>query len=115
LAPFDWDPARTVATISLVVLATAIAAYALFHLAGTSRWIYVVTATIALFFNCFVGVAQAFDKIPFLHAFAPAGSASIQGRADRPAGDLRDARLPGRDHNAREGVSIALQRGNSTQ
>jgi hypothetical protein len=71
LAPFGWDPARTVATISLVVLAIAIVAYALFHLAGAWRWIYVVTATIVLFFNCFVGVAQSFDKIPFLHALAP--------------------------------------------
>jgi len=71
LAPFGWDPARTVATISLVVLAIAIAAYALFHLAGAWRWIYVVTATIALYFNCFVGIAQSFDKVPFLHALAP--------------------------------------------
>lgn len=71
LPPFGWDPARIVATISLVVLAIAIAAYALFHLAGAWRWIYVVTATIALYFNCFVGVAQAFDKIPVLHALAP--------------------------------------------
>jgi hypothetical protein len=71
LPPFGWDPARTVATISLVVLAIAIAAYALFHLGGAWRWIYVVTATIALYFNCFVGVAQAFDKTPFLRALAP--------------------------------------------
>jgi len=71
LLPFGWDPARIVGTISLVVLAIAIAAYALFHLAGAWRWIYVVTATIALYFNCFVGVVQAFAKIPYLHALAP--------------------------------------------
>jgi polyferredoxin len=71
LPPLGWDPARTVATISLVVLAIAVAAYALFNLAGAWRWIYVITATIALYFNCFVGVAQAFDKIPSLHALAP--------------------------------------------
>jgi hypothetical protein len=34
----------------------------------------VITATIALYFNCFVAVAQAFMKIPALHAMAPTGS-----------------------------------------
>ena len=45
-----------------------------FHLAGAWRWIYVVTAIIGLYFNCFVGVAQSFLKIAALHALAPTGS-----------------------------------------
>src|SRR5262249_55851543 len=71
IPPVVLDPARIVGIISLVALALAIAALYLFHLAGAWRWIYVVTALVALFFNCFVAVIQSFDKIPSLHAFAP--------------------------------------------
>jgi hypothetical protein len=35
---------------------------------------YLSTALIALYLNCFVGVTQAFQKIPALHQFAPKGS-----------------------------------------
>ena len=38
---------------------------------GHWRWIYVVTAATALYFNCFVGVVQAFEKVPALKAMAP--------------------------------------------
>jgi hypothetical protein len=31
----------------------------------------VVTAAIALYFNCFVFVVQSFEKVPALHALAP--------------------------------------------
>jgi hypothetical protein len=41
------------------------------QLAGHWRWIYVVTAVIALYLNVFVGVVQAFLKVPALHAMAP--------------------------------------------
>ena len=71
LPPFGLDPPRIVGIISLVVLAVAIGSLYLFHLAGAWRWIYVVTATVALFLNCFVAVIQSFDKIPALHAFGP--------------------------------------------
>jgi hypothetical protein len=71
LPPFGWDPPRMVGTISLVVLAVALLGYYVFHAAGAWRWIYVVSALIALFFNCFVGVVQSFEKIPALHALAP--------------------------------------------
>jgi hypothetical protein len=33
-----------------------------------------VTALIALYLNCFVGVVQAFQKLPPLHALAPTGA-----------------------------------------
>src|SRR6266545_6432056 len=70
--PFHgFTPAHGVGIISLIVL--AIAGFARYprHLAGHWRWIYVVTAVIALYFNVFVGVVQAFLKVPALHAMAP--------------------------------------------
>jgi len=71
LPPVVLDPPRIVGIVSLVALAVAIAALYLFHLGGAWRWIYVVTALLALFFNCFVGVIQSFDKIASLHAIGP--------------------------------------------
>jgi hypothetical protein len=77
LAPFGLDPPRIVGIISLVALAVAIGSLYLFHLAGAWRWIYVVTAMVALFFNCFVAVIQSFDKIPALHAIGPTQDAPV--------------------------------------
>jgi len=67
-------PPHVVGAISLVVL--AVAAYALYarHLAGAWRAAYVVAALLALYLNCFVGVVQAFQKLPALHDLAPNGS-----------------------------------------
>ena len=45
-----------------------------FHMAGKWRTIYVITAVIALYFNCFVLIAQSFLKVPALHALAPKGN-----------------------------------------
>jgi hypothetical protein len=67
-------PSHRVGIISLVILAIAIAALYLFHLAGRWRAIYVVTAIMALYLNCFVGVVQSFLKVPALHAMAPNGT-----------------------------------------
>jgi hypothetical protein len=67
-------PSHIVGIISLVVLAIALLALYVFHLAGAWRWIYVVTALLALYFNCFVGVVQAFQKIAVLHTLAPNGN-----------------------------------------
>ena len=71
LPPFGLDPPRIVGIVSLVVLAFALAGLYAFRLAGPWRWIYVVSATIALYFNCFVAVVQTFQKIAFFHALAP--------------------------------------------
>lgn len=60
-----------VGIISLVVLAVAIFARYAFHLAGPWRSIYVITSVIALYLNVFVGVVQAFEKVPALRAIAP--------------------------------------------
>jgi hypothetical protein len=65
------DPAQIVGIISLVFLGIALLARYSFHLAGKSRWIYVITAVVAQWFNCFVAVIQSFQKIPFAHALAP--------------------------------------------
>jgi hypothetical protein len=62
---------HVVGVISLIVLAGAIFARYGRQLAGSWRWIYVVTAMIALYLNVFVGVVQAFQKIPALNAMAP--------------------------------------------
>jgi hypothetical protein len=67
-------PSHVVGGISLVVLAIALAALYAFHLDGAWRWVYAVTAVAALYFNVFVGVAQAFQKVAFLHALAPTQS-----------------------------------------
>jgi hypothetical protein len=74
LAPFGFDPARTVGAISLVLLALAVSALYAFRLAGAWRWVYVGSATMALYLNVFVGVVQAFQKLPFLQALAPTQS-----------------------------------------
>jgi len=70
--PFHgFTPAYGVGIISLLVLAVAIYARYPRQLAGAWRWIYVVTAVIALYLNVFVAVVQAFLKVPALHAMAP--------------------------------------------
>ncbi len=64
-------PSHIVGIISLVVLAVALLALYSFRLEGAWRWVYVVTATISLYLNVFVLVAQLFLKVPTLHALAP--------------------------------------------
>ena len=64
-------PSHGVGIISLLVLAVAIYARCRRELAGAWRWIYVVGAMIALYLNVFVGVVQAFEKVPALKALAP--------------------------------------------
>jgi len=70
--PFDHLlPSHKVGIISLVVLAVAILARYALHLAGAWRRIYVVCALVALYLNVFVGVVQAFQKVPALAEVAP--------------------------------------------
>ncbi len=70
--PFHgFTPAIGVGIISCMVLAIAIYARYAKHLAGAWRWIYVITAAIALYFNCFVLVVMLFRRVPALHALAP--------------------------------------------
>ena len=64
-------PSHMIGILSLVLL--AIACFALYSqkLSGAWRWIYVVTAMAALYFNIFVLVIQSFLKIAPLHQLAP--------------------------------------------
>jgi len=65
-------PGIVVGVISLVVLAVAV-------LAWNKKWTktYIVTATIAEFFNVLVLIVQSFMKIAPLHALAPKGTEPI--------------------------------------
>jgi uncharacterized membrane protein len=57
-----------------VILAVALFAYYGKGLSGAWRWIYVVTAIAALYFNVFVVVVQSFIKVGALNALAPTQS-----------------------------------------
>ena len=74
LPPFGFDPPRAVGLISLLLLAVALIAYYGFRLSGLWRPVYVVTALMAFYLDVFVGVIQAFLKIPALHDLAPTQS-----------------------------------------
>lgn len=75
LFPFEgFKPSYALGVMSLVILAIAIFARYARRMMGAWRSIYVITAALALYFNCFVAVVQAFMKVPALHAMAPTGS-----------------------------------------
>lgn len=67
-------PAHVIGALSLAILVPTILALYTFHLAGAWRWIYVVGALIAFYFNFFVLVVQIFLKVPAFHALAPTQS-----------------------------------------
>lgn len=64
-------PAIKLGVISLIVLTFAILARYAFHLSGSWRRVYAITAMLALYLNVFVLVVQSFEKVPALHALAP--------------------------------------------
>lgn len=73
--PFEHlTPGIILGVLSMIVLVIAIPARYSFRMAGKWRAIYVVTAVVALYFNCFVLIAQSFMKVPALHALAPKGN-----------------------------------------
>jgi len=73
--PFDQLlPSHIVGIISLVVLAVVILARYVYRLSGPWRWIYIAGAVLALYLNVFVGVVQAFQKLPLLSSLAPTQS-----------------------------------------
>ena len=74
LAPFGFDPPRAVGVLSLVLLAIAIVALYAFGLRGAWRWIYAITAIAAFYLDVFVGIFQAFLKVPSVHDLAPTQS-----------------------------------------
>jgi hypothetical protein len=66
-----FGPPHVIGVISLVILAVALIALYGYKLAGPWRWIYVVSAAIALYLNIFVAVVQTFQKVSFFHSLAP--------------------------------------------
>jgi len=66
-----FGPPEIVGVISIIILGLAMLALYVYRLAGSWRMIYVVSAVLALYLNVFVGVVQAFQKVPFFHALAP--------------------------------------------
>jgi len=67
-------PSHVFAIVSLVVLALALLALYAFRLEGPWRWVYVVSALVALYLNVFVGVVQAFQKVALLQPLSPTQS-----------------------------------------
>jgi len=75
LFPFHgFTPGIALGILSVIDLAIAIPARYRFHMAGAWRRTYVITATLALYFNVFVLVVQLFEKVPALKAIAPTQS-----------------------------------------
>jgi hypothetical protein len=70
----SFGPPHVVGVISLAILATGIVALYVFRLHGAWRRIYVSGAVAALYFNVFVGIVQAFQKLSFLEPLAPTQS-----------------------------------------
>lgn len=64
-------PSHVVGVMALVILAITLPARYHFGRRGHWRWIYAVGIVASLYLLSFVGVAQAFLKIPALHALAP--------------------------------------------
>jgi hypothetical protein len=70
----NFGPPHVIGVISLAASAPAVWAFYGRKLAGVWRPIYVATAVLALYLNVFVGVVQAFQKIPALAKIAPTQS-----------------------------------------
>lgn len=72
LFPFHgFTPAIALGIVSLPVLVLAFYAFYGGKLAGNWRWLFVLSALLALYLNFFVLIVQSFQGIPFLHALAP--------------------------------------------
>lgn len=67
-------PSHYTGIVSLVVLAIAFVALYWGKLAGAWRWVYAVTAVVALYLNVFVLIVQTFLKVPSLRTLAPTQS-----------------------------------------
>ncbi|GGF81413.1 membrane protein [Azorhizobium oxalatiphilum] len=75
LFPFNGLlPSHITGMVALLVLALTGPARYSCHLEGAWRWIYAAGVVASLYLLVFVGVAQAFGKIPALHALAPTQS-----------------------------------------
>jgi len=64
-------PSHILGILSLASLTVAVVGRYRFQLRNGWRTAYIVSALVALYFNVFVAVVQAFLKTPALHALAP--------------------------------------------
>lgn len=72
LFPFKGiTPGIVIGVLSLIVLVFAVVGRYALNLNGPWRPIYIVAASVALYFNVFVFVVQSFEKVPQLRAMAP--------------------------------------------
>jgi hypothetical protein len=72
LFPFSgFTPGIILGILSMIVLILAIVAIYAKKLEGAWRGTYVISASLALYFNVFVLFAQLFAKVPALKALAP--------------------------------------------
>ena len=98
--PFHgFTPAIGVGIISLVVLAIAVYARYSRHLLGAWRRVFVVTAVMALYFNCFVLVVMAFRRVP-------AVGFDVEGVVDEVRPRRRERERRERDERAEERVPV---------
>jgi len=67
-------PSHVLSAVALATLAATIYALYAAHLSGFWRLTYAISVVANLFFLVFVGIVQAFGKIPILHGFAPNGN-----------------------------------------
>jgi hypothetical protein len=64
-------PAFITGIVASVIFAVLLLARYRFHYRGAWRWVYAAGMVLSLYLLAFVGVVQAFLKIPFVNAFAP--------------------------------------------
>lgn len=64
-------PGIIIGVLSIIALAIAIYSRYVRRLSRPWRWTYVVNAQLALYFNVFILIVQAFEKTPALKALAP--------------------------------------------
>ena len=70
--PFTgFGPSHWVGVLSLIVLGLALLAAYAYGFAGPWRRVYAASLVLAQYFLVFVAIAQAFMKVPALHAAAP--------------------------------------------
>jgi hypothetical protein len=80
LFPFHGvTPGIVLGILSMIVLLLAVVALYAGKLRGGWRGTYVISATLALYFNVFVLFAQLFAKVPALKAIAPTQSSPAFG------------------------------------
>jgi hypothetical protein len=67
-------PGQIVGAISLVLLAIAVLARYPLRFSGAGRWLYLITAILAQYFNFAVLIIQSFQKVGVLKELAPTQS-----------------------------------------